>query len=73
MSSQQNTINVTLRIPSTVDEQVKELSEKLSCPTSQIYRWLVQDALEIINEPDDRPYVPDCLQLLKGISKSNKK
>tara|TARA_R110002020_G_scaffold409424_1_gene619182 strand:- start:1039 stop:1260 length:222 start_codon:yes stop_codon:yes gene_type:complete len=73
MASKSNTINVTLRIPFQSDEQVKELAKKLSCPTSQIYRWLVQDALEIINEADEQPYVPDCLQLLKGISKGTKK
>ena len=68
MASKPNQINVTLRLNKNADQQVKALAEKLSCPPTQIYRWLIQDALEIINEKDGKPYVPDCLTLLKGMT-----
>ena len=71
--SVQSTINITLRLPRETDEKVKALALGLEnrLKPAQIYRWLVEDALAIVEDEEKSPALPKTLALLRGLARGN--
>ena len=71
--SAQSTINITLRLPRETDDKVKALALGLEnrLKPAQIYRWLVEDALAIVEDESKTPDLPKTLALLRGLARGN--
>ena len=63
-------IAVTLRIAKSSQQEAAGLAKALNIAPSQVLKWCVEGALEIIKDKREKPPMPKSLCLLKKLSTS---
>lgn len=64
-------VNITIRANQHTSEKVKELATQLNTTSSQVFKWLIDSSLEIIESQD--PVLPSTLALMRGFSHKTEK
>jgi len=70
--SKQTTINVTIRTNEKTAAAVKEISERLNTTCAQVYKWLIDGSLEIVQATGE-PELPATLGIMRGLKSKQKK
>ena len=65
------TKSVTLQICREKDARIRKLAAPLELTNSKIYAWLVSDALQIVEDENSSPDVPQILSVLRGIHRKH--
>jgi|TARA_R110001592_G_scaffold25171_4_gene96018 hypothetical protein len=63
-------IAVTLRISKISQQDAQGLASDLNIATSQVLKWCIESALEIIKDKRENPPLPKSLSLLKKMAKA---
>ena len=61
------TINITLRQKPEKHEQVKALAGSLNTTPAQVYKWLVDASLEIVEDNNQQVTLPATLSMMRGL------
>jgi len=64
--TQMKTHNITIRIPENTHIRAKSIAQSLDLPTSQIYKWLIESSMEMINKEKNASLLPKKLQVIKS-------
>ena len=67
MVKDEETINLTLRIPREVHSQIIDLCDKLGVHNkSQMYRWIIEAYLEVVTEEGDEVHLPAVVSMARA-------
>lgn len=74
MVKDEDTINLTLRIPREVHSQINDLSERLGVHNkSQMYRWIIEAYLEVVTEEGDEVHLPAVVSMARAYLHNSRK
>ena len=74
MVKEDETINITLRIPREAYSQITDLCDKLGVNNkSQMYRWIIESYLEIVTEEGDEVHLPAVVTMARAYLHNSRK
>tara|TARA_R110002020_G_scaffold218639_1_gene426571 strand:- start:693 stop:983 length:291 start_codon:yes stop_codon:yes gene_type:complete len=74
MVKDEDTINVTLRIPREAHNQIADLCGKLGVNNkSQMYRWIIEAYLEVVTEDGDEIHLPAVVTMARAYLHNSRK